>query len=239
VLTVLTYFWNPDPGSKFAAAYTADDVRRLQQQVARHLPVGHRFAVVTDRPEMFYGDRDIHPIPIDWATHVPGTCFVRLMTFHPKGQEIFGKRVLQLDLDTLVVGDLAPLVERDEPLVLWRNPALHPSRPGRSLYNTSVLLHRCGTMPELWKCFLNLNKKVPAKDDQWYLSDALGPDVPHFDGQRDGVYRIARDDTPGSGVNGALPANARIVTFPGSNGKWTLPHVAAANPWIEKHLAVA
>jgi hypothetical protein len=80
-----------------------------------------------------------------------------------------------------------------------------------------------------------MGKKTPAKDDQWYLSDALGPDVPYFDGARDGVYRIARDDTPGSGVSGDLPDNACIVTFPGSNGKWTLPHIAAANPWIAEH----
>jgi hypothetical protein len=235
MLTVATYFWNPDPGSKFAVAYTPDDVRRLQRNVARHLTVPHQFACITDRPHMFDADKDIRAIPIDWATHVPGTCFVRLMTFHPEGRDMIGERVLQLDLDTLIVGDLAPLVERQEDLVLWRNPALHPKRPGRSLYNTSILLHRCGSMPELWKCFLDMGKKTPAKDDQWYLSDALGPGVPYFDGERDGVYRIAREDTPGSGVNGELPDNACIVTFPGSNGKWTLPHIAAANPWIAEH----
>lgn len=239
MLTVATYFWQPDHGSKFAAAYTPDDVRRLQRQAKKHLPVPHEFAVITDRPHMFDGDKNIRAIPIDWTTHVPGTCFVRLMTFHPNGAEIIGEKVLVLDLDTLIVGDLTPLVERDEDLVLWRNPTLHQSRPGRSLYNTSVLLHHCGSMPDIWQHFIDAGKRVPAQDDQWYLSDALGPDVPYFDGRRDGVYRIAREDTPGSGVSGDLPANARIVTFPGSNGKWTLPHVAQANPWIEKHLAVA
>lgn len=235
MLTVATYFWSPDEGSKFSVAYTPDDVRHLKRMVKDHLPVPHEFAVITDRPHMFDGDKDIRAIPLDKTTHVPGTCYVRLMTFRPDGAAIFGEKMLVLDLDTLIVGDLTPLVTRDENLVLWRNPALHAARPGRSLYNTSVLLHRCGTMPELWQAFLDLNKRVPAKDDQWYLSDALGPDVPYFDGKRDGVYRIARQDTPGSGVWGDLPANARIVTAPGSNGKFSLPHIAAANPWIAEH----
>ena len=121
--------------------------------------------------------------------------------------------------------------------MLGRNPALHPNRPGRALYNTSVLLHRCGTIPELWQAFVDLGKgRIPAKDDQWYLSDALGPDVPYFDGERDGVYRIARDDTPGSGVTGPLPANACVVTCPGSEGKpWMMPGGAERFPWMAEH----
>lgn len=237
VITIATYFWTPDPGSKFAAVhpYTADDVRLLQRMVARHLTVPHEFAVITDRPALFAHDADIVAVPIDWTTHVPGTCYVRLMTFHPMGAEMIGDRVLQVDLDTVIVGNLDHLARRAEDLVLWRNPALHPARPGRSLYNTSLLLHRCGTWPALWQCFLDHDKRVPAKDDQWYLSDALGPDVPCFDGRHDGVYRLARADTPGSGVDGVLPDNACVVTFPGSEGKPWDPGILAANPWIAEH----
>lgn len=240
MLTVATYWWQPDPGSKFAAPYTADDVRRLAHAVGKHLTLPHEFAVITDQPNAFEGDRNIRAVPIDRTTHVPGTCYVRLMTFHPMVRYIIGEKVLQLDLDTLIVGNIDHLGSRTEDLVLWRNPALHPSRPGRSLYNTSILLHRCGTMPELWQRFLDKDTKAPAKpakDDQWYLSDMLGPDVPYFDGARDGVYRIARQDTPGSGVWGALPANACIVTCPGSEGKADNPAVLAGNPWIRDYAA--
>ena len=256
-LVVATYFWQPDPGSKFAAAYTPDDVRRLQRMVAKHCTVPHEFVVITDRPEMFADDADIRTIPIDWATHVSGTCFARLMTFHPKGAEMIGERVLQIDLDTLIVGNMDHLVTRQEDLVLWRNPAripwddvapgmpptaaewdgtrwLHRVNQRRTYYNTSILLHRCGTLPEIWERFDPRNP--PAKDDQWYLSDLFGRECAYFDGERDGVYRLAREDTPGSGVSGELPANACIVTFPGSEGKADNPVIAAANPWIEAHL---
>jgi hypothetical protein len=247
VLTVITYFWHPDPGSKFAAPYTADDVRRLRRQVKRHLTTRHEFAVVTDRPHMFDGDVGIRAIPLDKAKHVPGTCYARLMTFHPDGADIFGERVMQVDLDTLIVGNMDKLVDRDEDLILWRNPARIPwDGPAefgvvsmaravrRCYYNTSFLMHRCGSMPDVWSEF-NPNRLI-AKDDQWYLSNLFGRDCAYVDASH-GVYRLAREDTPGSGVDGKLPENACVVTFPGSNGKWSDPRIRQANPWIEEHLA--
>jgi hypothetical protein len=282
-LVIGSYYWTPDAGSKFNQPYRADDVRKLQKMVARHTTVPHQFAVITDQPDLFAEDADIRAIPIDKATHVPGTCFVRLMTFHARGRELIGERFLAIDLDTMIVGNIDRLVTRQEDLVLWRNPTRLPwadfpdeasrrayvhercpeaMRPHldkidfrnksiawrdadgnvgyvvnqlRTYYNTSVVLHRCGTKPEIWGRFDP--KRPPAKDDQWYLSDRFGMDCPYFDGERDGVYRPERPDTPGSGVSGKLPENACIVTFAGSHGKADDPRVLAANPWIAEHLA--
>jgi hypothetical protein len=261
-LIIGAYYWAPDPGSKFEAAYKVQDVLRLQRAVAKHCTVPHEFVVVTDRPQMFDHVRNlIRPITLNYATHVPGTCFARLMTFHPEGQYMFGaERFLAIDLDTLIVGNIDHLVQRLENVVLWRNPArvpwepLHGMPPGatgmtdrgengqrkwlinqaRCWFNTSVVFHKLGSMPHVWQVF---NPTKPqAKDDQWYLSDLIGPGAPYFDGERDGVYRLAREDTPGSGVDGTLPDNACIVTFPGSHGKWTIPAIREANPWISAHL---
>lgn len=229
MLTVITYQW----GNK----YKPDDVRRLKAMVRRNLTVPHEFAVITDHPED-YPDEDIKVIRIDWSKHVHGTCFVRLMTFHPAGVALIGDKVLQIDLDTIIVGNMNGIVSRYENLVLWRNPSRipwdNPTVPNRPFYNTSIVMHRCGTMPWLWAKFDPMNPTC--RDDQWWLSDRLGPNVPHWDG-RDGIYRLGRSDTPGSGVDGSLPKNARIVTFPGSEGKWSDPKIIAANPWINEHLA--
>ena len=227
MLTVITYCW----GTK----YQPDDVRRLKGMVQRYLTIPHEFAVITDKPEAF---SDVKAIPIDWSKHVRNTCFVRLMTFHPAGAGMIGDKILQIDLDTIIVGNMNAIVSRYENLVLWRNPTRipwdEPVMAGRPYYNTSILLHRCGTMPWLWARFDP--ERPTCRDDQWWLSERLGPDVPHWD-SRDGIYRMGREDTPGSGVNGELPSNARIVTFPGSEGKWTQPEIAAANPWIAEHVA--
>lgn len=234
MLTVCTYFWR-DPA--FANAYTADDVRLLQRMVARNITVPHEFAVITDRPALFAEDADIRAVSIDWTTHVQGTCFVRLMNFHPAGASLLGERILQLDLDTVITGNLDAIASRPEPTVLWRNPTRlpweNPVKTGRSFYNTSVVLHRCGTLSKVWLGFDPRNPTV--RDDQWWISKVLGPDMPYFDGEHDGVYRLARTDTPGSGIDGELPAHARIVTFPGSNGKPDRPEVMDANPWILEH----
>lgn len=234
-LTVCTYWWTEPCLSKFNAKhqYSAKDVRLLQRQVERYLAQPHEFVVITDRPEDFQEDVCIRAVKIDRTTHRPGTCFVRLMTFSPQARELLGERVLQMDLDTVIVGGLDSLVSRAADLVMWRNPSRipwdNPVKTGRPYYNTSLLLHRTGTMTNLWADFDPQNTRY--RDDQWYLSDRLGPNWPHFDGS-DGVYRLAREDTPGSGVDGELPVNARIVTFPGSDGKPTEPHIIERNPWI-------
>jgi hypothetical protein len=235
MLTIATYWWHDD---KFPNRYTADDVRALQRAALRNLTVPHEFTVITDCPKDFDGDDSIRAIPIDWTKHVTGTCFVRLMTFHPDGAKMIGERVLILDLDTFITGSLDSIVSRTDDLVLWRNPArlpwANPTKTSRPFYNASVQLHRCGTMPQIWTEFDPLNPTV--RDDQWWMAKVLGPDVPYFDGEHDGVYRLARADTPGSGVWGEkLPENARIVTFPGSDGKPDRPEIRAANPWIAEY----
>ena len=238
MLTVATYFWI-DPASKHKFHYSPDDVRRLKTNIAKHLTTQHEFAVITDRGQLFEGDDDIRPIPLDMTTHVPGTCFCRLHTFDRMGAEIFGQRMLVVDLDTLIVGNIDQIVNRDEDLVMWHNPSRipwdKPEQIGRPYYNTSILLHRCGMMPWLK---MDFDPHKPGwRDDQWYLSHRLGQDMPYWDG-KDGIYRLGREDTPGSGVMGKLPKNARIVTFPGSEGKWFEPHIRHANPWIQEHLHV-
>ena len=236
-LTVATYWWSPDSQKPSGYhPYTADDVRLLQKQVSRYLSVPHDFAVITDRPGLFADDEAIRAVEIDWTTHVPGTCFVRLMTFSPKARETIGEKVLQIDLDTIIVGGLDSIVSRTSDIVMWRNPSRipweAPAKAGRPYYNTSLLLHRPGTLAHIWEEF---DPREPRyRDDQWLLSDKLGPKVPYWDGN-DGIYRLAREDTPGSGVWGTLPENARIVTFPGSEGKPWEPRIAEANPWIAEY----
>jgi hypothetical protein len=237
-VAVATYWWTPQgQAASGYHQYSPDDVRLLQRMVSRHMTAPHEFVVITDRPELFADDEHIRAVQIDWAKHVPGTCFVRLMTFSPAAREVIGERVLQIDLDTVIVGNLDSIASRTADLVMWRNPGRVPwERPqigaSRPFYNTSLLLHRCGTMTDIWEKFDPANPRY--RDDQWYLSDILGPGAAYVDGS-DGVYRLAREDTPGSGVDAVLPENARIVTFPGSAGKLSDPDVLARVPWVAEH----
>jgi hypothetical protein len=237
MLSVVTYLWAPDENSKFPT-FRADDARLLQRQVARHLSMPHEFVVVTDRPEAFADDSAIRAVPIDWTTHVPGTCYVRLFTFSPRAREVLGSRVFQLDLDVIMVGDLRPVVDRDENLVLWRNPRkwvlTYPEvgyAERLAWFNGPVMLHSPGTLTEIWEKF---DPKNPgARDDQWLISDYAGKDNPYWD-QSHGVYRIGIPSRRWIGANEVLPENARLVSFAGDCKPW-IPEVMARYPWIEEH----
>lgn len=228
-LVVCAYLWH-FPGSR----YSAEDVRQLNRMVKKHLTLPHEFVCITDRPELFDLDSDIRAVQMDTSAHTPGRLFAKLWTFAPEVREIVGKRILQLDLDCLIVGNIDAIVDRDEELVLWRNPARVPwesPTKNRPLYNTSIVLHTAGSLPHYWGDFDPSRPMV--RDDQAWISMLAGMSTPYWDAN-DGIYRIARDDTPGSGVNGSLPENACIVFAPGSEGKLTAPHIRAANPWIEE-----
>lgn len=240
-LAIITYLWSPDKRSKLTSAYTPDDVRRLQRAVARNLTVPHSFACITDYPEAFDGDSNVKGIRLDATIPMnAGHCVCRLMTFHPDGREIFGAdTVFQMDLDTFVVGNMDEIVSRKETAVFWRNPARAPwDRPKKSrpLYNGSFVLHRCGTASQVWSEYQNWHADLPQdpvlKDDQTWYSHAFGSTAPYWD-QSHGIYRIARPGEPETGVWGDLPANAKLVTTPGSEGKPSNPVVMAANPWLE------
>jgi hypothetical protein len=241
VVIVATYLWNTADAAPGKHSYNRDDVRLLQQMVKRHLKTEHQFVVFTDRPEQFANDANIAAIQIDWEKHVPGTCFVRLLTFSPKLAAMFGHgtRLLQLDLDMVIVGSIDAIVDREEDLVLWRNPrrwVLTFPDVGYAArlawFNCSILLHRCGTRPDLCEDFDPASPS--SRGDQWYLSDRLGKDCPHWDGA-DGVYRLATADRPYFGVYGHLPENACVVAFPGDAGKPWRQDTVESNPWIAEH----
>lgn len=244
-LAICAYLWNPDANSNLADPYTPEDVRKLAEAVKANLTVPHTFICVTDCVEAFDGVSDIKAIPIDNTIPMDaGHCVCRLMTFHPNGREIFGaERVFHMDLDTLVVSNFDDVVVRDEDVVLWRNPARvpwdNPSRPQRPYYNGSFVMHRCGSRPDVWENYLNAWRNnandYRTKNDQAWTSGYLGPDVPYWDASH-GVYRLARPGEPQTGVTGALPTNARLVTFPGSEGKWSSQLIRDNNPWIEQYL---
>jgi hypothetical protein len=95
------------------------------------------------------------------------------------------------------------------------------------------VLIEAGSAPKIWTEFRkSMADKIDG--DQDWVSLVVGPDCPYWDGE-DGVYRLAREDTPGSGVTGTLPDNARVVYFPGSNGKPWTKTAQSRCPWIAEH----
>lgn len=236
-LVVSCFWWTEND---WPASYTADHVRQLKDAVRKNLTIPHEFVCLTDNVEAFELDHDIRAVPLDMTTAIPGTEFVKLMTFSPEAKNTIGDRILQLDLDTIIVGNLDKIVDRDEDTVVWRNPARLPyDNPvrRRCFYNGSVILHRAGTAPHIFTGFVpEYARKLggPFPTTQEWMSEVLGPNAPYWD-HNDGIYRLARADTPGSGIDGALPANAKLVAFVGSEHKPWHPAIRSTFPWVTDH----
>src|SRR5690606_37410399 len=117
MLTISTWKWN---GTR---EFTSQHVNTLFRAVADNLTLPHRFVCITDDAAGL--DDNITVVPLPEFNHIkvrPGfpSCYIRLKAFEPEFAKTIGERILTLDLDTVITGDITPLVDRDEDLVLWR-----------------------------------------------------------------------------------------------------------------------
>lgn len=229
-LAVSCFYWR-DP-SRDGRGYTFDHdhVRILRNMVARNLMVPHRFVCVTD-------DKidDIETIPLDWTKHIPGTVYVRLMQHRPDYADLIkADRVLSLDIDMVIVGNIDHIVARTEDIVLWHNP--NYPQPGRAFYQSSVQLFTPGARPQLWSDFDTVetpkwvNHRFGGAEQAW-ISERLNWTEAYFD-HRDGIYGAGR--LGGTGIGTELPANACIVSVPGARAPWQV-EVQEKHPWIRSH----
>lgn len=205
-LTVATFVW----GNKYSGQYPM----RLLAAVNRHAP-GVDFTLIR---------MDGDPL-----NDVKG-CFARLRLFDPawcaeRGFEP-GDRVLVLDLDLIVTGDLAPLFDGPEPFAILQG--VNASNP--CPYNGSVWRLDIGHRPDVWSDFsLEAAAAVPHDrfpDDQAWFAAKL-PDAGAF-GPETGVYAYQK---PGWPRGEALPKGARIVAFPG----WRDPSGFTHLDWVKRH----
>jgi len=221
VLNVCCFKWTPPPG--YRSTFGPEAVNVLQHMVARHYAAPHRFTCITDDARGL--DPAVHVVPLwsDFATipsphggHNP-SCYRRLRVFAPDIAPILGDRFVCVDLDTVIVGDLAPLFDRPEDFVIWGET------DPRSFYNGSMFLLRAGTRTRVWDEFDPQYSPQRAKaagkfgSDQGWISFCLGRGEATWN-RRDGVYSYRVHLKP---HGGRLPADARMVMFHGHEDPWS------------------
>lgn len=231
MLTVVAWRWTPPRG--YRSTFAPETVYTLRDMVARYYRPAHRFVCVTDRPDELPGVetislwadcRDI-PSPIG---HSYPSCYRRLKVFAPDAGALFGPRLVSLDLDTVIVGDLEPIFDRPEPFVIWGESDFPHTTP----YCGSLFLLTTGARPDVWTRFdpktsprLALKAGCRGSDQGW-IAYVLGRHEATWT-RADGVYsyrkHIARN-------GGRLPADARIVCFHGRIDPWS--YAAQQVPWI-------
>jgi hypothetical protein len=190
MLSVITFKYLK-PG--YRTVYTAEHVNTLRRMVARCYNRPHRFFCVTDDPRGL--GHDVEYVPM-WSDHFDmlnpthptnrPNCFPRLKLFSREMASIFGPRYVSLDLDMVLVDDVAPLWDRPEGFIIY-------DAKGDDHYNGSMFLQTAGYHQEVWDDFdprvsprLTTQAGMRGSDQAW-IRYKLAPNAAVWD-YNDGVY---------------------------------------------------
>lgn len=157
-----------------------------------------------------------HDYPKNWA---------KLWLFSADAQQL-GPRICYLDADTLVRGDLAPLVAyaAEAPFVGMRYRAAHK-------LCTAMFCLQTGALPDIWTSFLADTDRTRT-DQGWLRKHQLSLRYPCWDNDEMGIYMLQDIDRPGRGAR--LPADARIVHPTGKTKPWH-PRFLQRHPWAQEY----
>lgn len=217
--TILLWKWRG-----WNAVYTAEHVNRMVRMLERVMTVPYRPVCITDDPTGVYCETfplwEPPPvrIPAAWpvtpAGRVVPNCFTRLRVFDPGVGAWLGERLLSVDLDAVILDDLAPLLTDD---------TFRAARGMHSALCGTLWQLRTGAHPEVWCDFdpvqspkqiaeTEYNGRTISGSDQAWLSIKL-PYAPTW-GEGDGVYWFK------SLKPKLIPKNARYVYFAGNIKPW-------------------
>lgn len=153
--------------------YRAEYVHRFAGMVRRWLSVPFDLVCLTDRRQAEL-PAGVHRVAIPSPGALPGW-WAKVRLFDPQLLE-HGRRVLYLDLDTLVVAPLEELLALEAPFVLAPHEGRFAGAGGRAVvrrYNSSVMVFTAGAQAALWSTW------SPAVADRlWGDQDWIGEQVP-------------------------------------------------------------
>lgn len=233
MLTILCWKW----GGLFSSAY----VLRLKDALDRHVAIPHELVVVTDEWAGLGGRSRLRLVRMPTAYAATPRCRRRMQAFSRDfAVQLGATRILAIDLDVVIVGDLTPLVSRPEPICGYR-----VGHAG--VYSGSFLLFDAGALDDAWQRYaedpVGYPKRVQPRgtpSDQAMVNHWIarsGARV-HTWTEADGLVTYygkgyERLEHWGVGPNRpALPAGARIVIL-GSADKSVMDR--AAYPWVVEH----
>lgn len=199
----LCSLWDGSGFWKRTARYGADDVVKLASALRRH--GGHDLTCVTDGAFELPSFIDQIRMP-DCVASMPDY-LPKLYLWSPELQQIVGERYASIDLDVVLLEDVAPVLG-DAPVVLWDEAVGEP-------YNTSLFAVEPGHGTTVWQHYtperLYHARAVATRwtGDQSWVAHILGNGCKTF-GERDGVIRYRG----GQHMHG-VPAGTRAVFFCG------------------------
>ena len=204
-------------GTKFGFEY----VTKLRNMVARHLRVPYSFACLTDMPERAEGIVfvDVSAIGlVGW--------WAKMLLFEPawRGRS----QIIYIDLDTVIVGNLAPLQDVPHEFAILESPVRRagiPSYPCK--YNSSVMVIAGGRCAHIWERFDKHRSALMLAHDRYgdqAAIEELYPDAGILNSlMRKGFFLNYRELTM------IPPTDASVVNFGGPNKPANCPI-----PWVQQ-----
>ena len=241
-VTIVGWAWN---GGR---DYGPEQGRVVAAMLARHMSMPYRFVVIADDTSGDWGEAEVIETPpvaraLGKLKSVEGDGFPssyrRLWMFSREAAEL-GTRLLLTDLDIVVTGDWAPLLDFDVPFIGWR-PGQNWPKPSQEIRLAGgMYLLAAGEVTEVWDRFegkpsiLEARKANYRGSDQAWISYCLAGTAPVWP-KGCGIYSI-RDMTRDNRQKRTLapPADARVVHFNGHGKPWHAV-TRAQHPWVERH----
>ncbi len=228
-LSVLCWKW----GSLFGPHY----VNRLKLALRQHLAIDHQLFCVTDDPAGIDDDICVVQMPSEYAD--TPRCRRRMKQYDRAFARLIGKRILSIDLDMVITGDITPLVDRPEPIVCWKVGYA-------GVFSGSFVLYDYDALHGLYDAFAADPEGYPlvawprgVGSDQAMLNHWLStqPPIPFWT-EADGIITYFGEGYErfahlGVGpTNPTLPPHARIVVL-GSADKAAMDE--GQFPWVRQH----
>jgi len=240
MLHVVLWKWQ-QPNAR--ETYTAQHVNVMAQMLHRNLSgVRYRVVCVTDEPygvlpETFPLWSDHDDLPNATKRDLP-SCYRRLKLYDPETQRQMGIKpgdhIMGIDLDTLITGDLKPLLASAyaHRFMGWALPGRHHPK----VFNGSLQIFKAGDLAHIWRDFdprtspkLALNAGFLGSDQSWLSMNLVnmpgceGFGYPTVASYPHNIKRLA-----------TLSRDVRVIFFHGSRKPW---HRLAMqeSPWIKRY----
>lgn len=196
---------------KVGTKYSAEYVNRLKNQVAKNTTVPYKFLCITDDSSGVNADC-IAPI-----TDLPGW-WAKLSLFSQRAYGIQDK-ILYIDLDTIVVGNLDEMLEYQSHFCILRD-FVYPNT-----YGSGVFILKPGFVPHVWARFRpEFIPSLRRGDQEWILRQC--PELPTWPEKWCVSYKLH--------AKTSVPPEAKLVCFHGP----PKPSEVPAGSWLDNYWRV-
>lgn len=183
MIEFVCFLWRGRGFWQHVASYGPQHVRVLARMLARH--GGHRLTCIHDGVELPEGVAGVRmPAEVAELPNYLPKLWAWSPAFHDR---MPADRCAFIDLDVVVLDDLAPVLTTEAPVRLWDSARGEP-------YNTSLFTLERGHGHAVWQS-MTVERVAAAQaqasrwtGDQSWVAHVLGPDLPTF-GEATGVIR--------------------------------------------------